>query len=83
MKSSPVYQTPMNTQNQSSMSQDYLKLMSIDESMDTQDNQQMQDVVSKQVQLEKMKLPETTDALEMIAEDPGFAIEFLTNIKQM
>lgn len=57
--------------------------MSIDESMDTQDNQQMQDVVSKQLHLEKMKLPETTDALEMITEDPGFAIEFLTNIKQM
>lgn len=30
-----------------------------------------------------MKLPETTDALEMIAEDPSYAIEFLTNIKQM
>ena len=43
----------------------------------------MQDVVGKQVQLEKMKLPETSDALEELATDPGYAIEFLTNIKQM
>ena len=60
-----------------------MKIMSLDESMDTHENQTMMDVLGKQGQLEQLKLPETSEHLEMIASDTSFAIEFLNNIKQM
>lgn len=60
-----------------------MKILTIDESIDAHDNEIMIDVVGKQVLLEQLKLPETTEHLEMIMSDTFFAIEFLTNIKQM
>lgn len=60
-----------------------MKVLSLDDSLDTQENQQMKDVLGKQGQLEKMKLPETAEDLEAIASDSAFSKEFLTNINYM
>lgn len=82
LKSSPVYATPIGGITAQS-SQDYMKIMSLDESIDAHESQQMREVVVKQGQLERVKLPQTTDELEAIAAEPGFAMEFLKNIKYM
>lgn len=60
-----------------------MKIMSLDETIDPQENQSMQACLGKQVELERYSLPESPADLEAIATDPGFAQEFLSNMKYM
>ena len=43
----------------------------------------MKEIIRNQGSLEQLELPETTDDLDAVAAEPGFALEFLKKVKNM